>query len=107
MGIALGLLTISALAFLAYYANKKKLWIRYVGFLRSWRHPMSDTELMPSRQRRRFAQVGSSNSRRYSVSTRYRPLVNDEESGAIAMMPNDLDEPLLQSGESAADNDAL
>jgi hypothetical protein len=57
--------------------------------------------------------MGSSSSRRYSVSTRYRPLVNDEESGSITMIPLSgagrptLDEPLLQAGESEADNDAL
>jgi hypothetical protein len=55
--------------------------------------------------RRRYAQVGSSSSRRYSLSTRYRPLVNDEEDG-ITMVPlsgggrTALDEPLLQAGES-------
>jgi hypothetical protein len=56
--------------------------------------------------------MGSSSSRRYSLSTRYRPLVNDEESASLNMLPlsgvgrTNLDEPLLQ-GESEGDNDAL
>lgn len=89
LGIALGILGVSALAFVVYSISKQKPWIR------------------------RFTQMGSSSSRRYSVSTRYRPLVNDEESGSITMIPLSgagrptLDEPLLQAAESEADNDAL